>query len=255
MNPGKVIDAYRLDDNLKLGADYNPARRRTKFAYKEDSGDFAHAALRCVGVGKCRVTDTDQTMCPSFMVTREERHTTRGRARLLFEMLRGEVITDGWQSKDVYEALDLCLACKGCTNDCPVSVDMPTYKAEFLYHHYKSLRRWRPRYAYAFGFIDQAARVAAKVPELANFVTHAPGLARVAKAAAGIDRRRQLPTFAPMTLQQWFARRGGTTNPYGRPVVLFPDTFNNHLHTHVGVACVEAIEAAGWQVIMPEGHV
>jgi FAD/FMN-containing dehydrogenase/Fe-S oxidoreductase len=255
MNPGKVIDPYRLDENLKLGADYNPLRPRTKFAYKEDSGDFAHAALRCVGVGKCRVPDADQTMCPSYMVTREERHTTRGRARLLFEMLRGEVITDGWQSREVHEALDLCLACKGCTNDCPVNVDMPTYKAEFLYHHYKSLRRWRPRYAYAFGFIDQAARLATKVPELTNFATQTPGLARIAKAVAGIDRRRQLPTFAPMTLQDWFARRGGTANPYGRPVVLFPDTFNNRLHTHVGVACVEAIEAAGWQVIMPEGHV
>ena len=255
MNPGKVIDPYRLDENLKLGADYNPPRPRTKFSYKEDSGDFAHAALRCVGVGKCRVPDAEQTMCPSYMVTKEERHTTRGRARLLFEMLRGEVITDGWQSKEVYEALDLCLACKGCTNDCPVNVDMPTYKAEFLYHHYRSLRRWRPRYAYAFGFIDQAARLATAVPEIANFATHAPGLGRLAKAVAGIDRQRELPTFAPMTLQQWFARRGGTANPYGRPVVLFPDTFNNRLHTHVGVACVEAIEAAGWQVIMPAGHV
>ncbi|MBO0692047.1 MAG: FAD-binding protein, partial [Acidimicrobiaceae bacterium] len=254
MNPGKVVDPFRLDEDLKLGVAYNPPRAKTKFAYKEDGGDFAHAALRCVGIGKCRVPEATQTMCPSYQVTREETHSTRGRAHLLFEMLKGEVITDGWQSREVYDALDLCLACKGCTNDCPVSVDMPTYKAEFLYHHYKGLRRWRPRYAFAFGFIDQAARLAGEVPELANLATQAPGIARVAKAVAGIDQRRRLPTFAPMTLQRWFARRGGTTNPHGRPVVLFPDTFNNNLHTQVGVSCVEAIEAAGWQVIIPQGH-
>ncbi|WP_410051116.1 FAD-binding and (Fe-S)-binding domain-containing protein [Acidiferrimicrobium sp. IK] len=254
MNPGKVVDAFRLDEDLKLGTGYNPHRSPTKFAYKQDGGDFAHAALRCVGVGKCRVPQAKETMCPSYQVTREEKHSTRGRARLLFEMLRGEVITDGWQSEEVFDALDLCLACKGCTNDCPVNVDMPTYKAEFLYHHYQSWRRRRPRYAYAFGFIDQASRLASRVPELVNFATQTPVLAAAARLAAGIDRRRPLPTFAPMTLQEWFARRGGTANPHGRPVVVFPDTFNNHLHTQVGVACVEAIEAAGWQVIVPEGH-
>ncbi|MBO2459932.1 FAD-binding and (Fe-S)-binding domain-containing protein [Actinomadura violacea] len=255
MNPGKVVDPYRLDENLKLGTGYNPPRPEVKFAYEEDGGDFAHAALRCVGIGKCRVPQATNTMCPSYQVTREEKHSTRGRARLLFEMLQGEAITDGWQSKEVAESLDLCLACKGCTNDCPVNVDVPTYKSEFLYHHYKSAKRWRPRYAYAFGFIDQAARLASRMPEIVNFATHTPGLARLAKLAGGIDRRRPLPRFAPMTLQRWFAERGGTANPHGRPVVLFPDTFNNHLHTDVGVACVEAIEAAGWQVIMPEGHV
>ncbi|WP_307865307.1 FAD-binding and (Fe-S)-binding domain-containing protein [Streptomyces montanisoli] len=255
MNPGKVVDAYRLDENLKLGTDYNPPRPEVKFAYPEDGGDFAHAALQCVGVGKCRVPQADSTMCPSYQVTREEKHSTRGRARMLFEMLRGEVITDGWQSKEVADSLDLCLSCKGCTSDCPVNVDMPTYKSEFLHHHYQSWKRWRPRYAYAFGFIDQAARVASRMPEVVNLVTHTPGLARLAKLAAGIDRRRPLPRFAPQTLQEWFERRGGTANPGGRPVVLFPDTFNNYFHTDVGVACVEAIEAAGWRVIMPENHV
>ncbi|HEX6471774.1 MAG TPA: FAD-linked oxidase C-terminal domain-containing protein [Streptosporangiaceae bacterium] len=255
MNPGKVVDPYRLDEDLRLGTSYNPPRPATKFAYPDDGGDFAHAALRCVGVGKCRVPDTEQVMCPSYQVTREEKHTTRGRARLLFEMMRGDVITDGWRSEEVFDALDLCLACKGCTNDCPVGVDMPTYKAEFLYHHYDSPRRRRPRHAYALGFIDQASRLAGRMPELANFATHAPGLSRLTKLAGGVDRRRRAPSFAPMTLQEWFAARGGTTNPNGRPVVLFPDTFNNHFHTDVGVACVEAIEAAGWQVIMPSGHV
>jgi FAD/FMN-containing dehydrogenase/Fe-S oxidoreductase len=255
MNPGKVVDPFRLDEDLKLGVDYNPSRPATRFAYRDDGGDFAHAALRCVGVGKCRVPDATQTMCPSYQVTREETHSTRGRARLLFEMLQGEVIRDGWRSREVFDALDLCLACKGCTNDCPVNVDMPTYKAEFLHHHYRSLRRWRPRHAYAFGFIDQAMRVAGRVPELVNLAGQTPGLAWLVRWLGGIDQQRELPTVAPMTLQRWFADRGGTANPDGPPVVLFPDTFNNHLHTHVGVACVEAIEAAGWRVVMPDGHV
>jgi FAD/FMN-containing dehydrogenase/Fe-S oxidoreductase len=255
MNPGKVIDAFPMDADLKLGTDYNPHRTPVKFAYPEDGGDFAHAALRCVGVGKCRVPTADQTMCPSYRATRDEKHSTRGRARLLFEMLRGEVIQDSWQSREVFDALDLCLACKGCSNDCPVNVDMPTYKAEFLHHHYDSVRRWRPRYAYAFGFIDRWAALASLVPELANFATQTPGLSALAKRIAGIDKHRELPTFAPMTLQRWFAERGGTRNPAGPPVVLFPDTFNNHLHTDVGVASVEALEDAGWQVVMPDGHV
>ncbi|MGH8981237.1 MAG: FAD-binding and (Fe-S)-binding domain-containing protein [Acidimicrobiales bacterium] len=255
MNPGKVVDPFKLDEDLKLGVDYNPSRPATKFSYRQDGGDFAHATLRCVGVGKCRDPEGAQTMCPSYRVTRTEEHSTRGRARLLFEMLRGEVIEDGWKSKEVFDALDLCLACKGCTNDCPVNVDMPTLKAEFLYHHYKSWLRRRPRYAYTFGFIDQASRVASRFPELVNFVTQTPGLATIVRFAAGVDSHRALPTFAPMTLQQWFEGRGGAAHPHGPPVVLFPDTFNNHLHTQVGVACVEAIEAAGWQVIMPEGHI
>jgi Fe-S oxidoreductase len=255
MNPGKVIDPYRLDENLRLGTSYNPPRTATKFSFIEEKGDFAHATLRCVGIGKCRVPEGAPTMCPSYQVTREEKHSTRGRARLLFEMLQGEVITDGWQSREVYDALDLCLACKGCTNDCPVNVDMPTYKSEFLYHHFKSARRWRPRYAYAMGYIDKAARLASLVPELANFAGQTPGLSRLLKLAGGVDKRRPVPEFAPMTLQEWYRRRGGTVNPNGRPVVLFPDTFNNHFHTDVGVACVEAIEAAGWRVIMPSVHV
>lgn len=255
MNPGKVVDPFRLDQDLKLGVDYNPWRPKTKFTYKEDDDDFAHATLRCVGVGKCRVPEAENTMCPSYQVTKEEKHSTRGRARLLFEMLRGEVITDKWRSKEVFDALDLCLSCKGCTNDCPVNVDIPTYKAEFLYHHYKSPSRIRPRYAYALGWIDQVGRVVSRVPELVNFVSQTPGLRNIARFSAGLDQKRSLPKFAPMTLQEWFVRRGGSVNPHGPKVVLFPDTFNNRLHTEVGVACVEAIEAAGWNVIMPEGHI
>jgi FAD/FMN-containing dehydrogenase/Fe-S oxidoreductase len=253
MNPGKVVDAYKFDENLKLGAEYNPWRPPVKFGYPNDGGDFAHATLRCVGVGKCREPDGVDVMCPSFMVTRDENHTTRGRARLLFEMLEGDVITDGWQSDEVMEALDLCLACKGCTNDCPVHVDMPTLKAEFLHHRWRG--KLRPRHAYAFGLIDQVSRVASHFPEAANFFMRTPPFAQALKFAADLTQRREMPALAPLTLQQWFRERGGTPNPHGRKVVLFPDTFNNYFHTDVGVAAVEAIEAAGWQVVMPEGHV
>jgi FAD/FMN-containing dehydrogenase/Fe-S oxidoreductase len=253
MNPGKVVKPFRADENLRLGADYEPWRPAVKFGYPRDHGDFAHATVRCVGVGKCRTPGGVDVMCPSFMATREEMHSTRGRTRLLFEMLEGEVITDGWQSDEVMEALDLCLSCKGCTNDCPVGVDMPTYKAEFLHHRWK--RKLRPRHAYAFGLIDQVSRLASRAPGVVNLLTHTPPLAQAFKLAAGMTQEREVPEFAPLTLQQWFARRGGTTNPNGRKVVLFPDTFNNHMHTDVGVAAVEALEAAGWQVIVPEGHV
>ncbi len=255
MNPGKVIDPYPVDSNLKLGANYAPREVTTKFAYREDGGSFAHATLRCVGAGKCREPHTAGVMCPSYVVTRDEKHSTRGRARMLFEMMQGDIIKDGWESTEVYDALDLCLACKGCSNDCPVNVDMPTYKAEFLYHHHKSLKRNRNRHAYAFGLIDKWARLASLNPELVNFATQTPGLSTVAKFIAGMDQKRKIPEFAPMTLQAWFRQRGGTVNRVGPGVILWPDTFNNHFHTQVGTAAVEALEAAGFRVIVPQQHV
>src|SRR5579872_3470294 len=248
MNPGKVVDAYRLDENLKLGADYNPWRPPVKFAYQADGGDFAHAALRCVGVGRCRIPETSNVMCPSLQVLREEEHTTRGRARLLFEMLQGDVIKEGWRSPEVAESLDLCLACKGCTNDCPVNVDMPTYKSEFLHHHWKG--RLRPRHAYAMGLIDKAALVGSVLPEAANFMGQTPGISRLLKLAGGVAPRRRVPVFAPTTLRRWFFRRG-ERNIGGPRVLLWPDTFTNHFHTEVGVAAVETLEAAGFHVVMP----
>jgi FAD/FMN-containing dehydrogenase/Fe-S oxidoreductase len=251
MNPGKVVDPYRITDNLRLGTDYAPIEVKPQFAYPDDNGEFAHATVRCVGIGKCRHTEGG-VMCPSYMVLRDEKHTTRGRARLLFEMLEGDPVESLWQNEEVFEALDLCLACKGCTNDCPVHVDMPTMKAEFLAQRYRG--RLRPRHAYAFGLIDQAARVASRAPGLVNFVTQTPGIARLAKAAAGMAPEREFPPFAPRTLQAWFAARGGPRNPAGKKVLLWPDTFNNHFHTEVGVAAVESLERAGYHVVIPAGH-
>jgi Fe-S oxidoreductase len=246
MNPGKVVDPYPLDSNIRLGPDtFNPPQVDSHFAFLKDKGSFAHAATRCVGVGKCRHTDGG-VMCPSFMVTREEMHSTRGRAHLLWEMLNGEELTM-WRDEAVDEALDLCLSCKGCTNDCPVSVDLPTLKAEYLSHRYQG--RLRPRPAYAFGLIDQAARLASQVPGLANAATKTP----LFKLAAGIHPERHVPEFAPMTLKHWFASRP-LRNGGGRRVLLWADTFTNYLEPEVGIAAVEALEDAGFHVVIPQGH-
>ena len=249
MNPGKVVDPYPITSNLRLGADYAPPRPKTHFAYTRDGGSFAHATTRCVGIGNCRRTEGG-VMCPSYMVTREEKHATRGRARLLWEMLNGDEL-EGWRSKEVYDALDLCLSCKGCTNDCPVNVDMPTLKAEFLSRHYEG--RLRPRPAYAFGLIDQTARIASKLPGLANFLTQTPPFERAFKLAAGIHPERRVPAFAPVTLKEWFAQRP-SGNGGGEQVILWADTFTNHLEPEVGIAAVEALEAAGFHVTLPAGH-
>ncbi|HEX6540498.1 MAG TPA: FAD-binding and (Fe-S)-binding domain-containing protein [Ktedonobacterales bacterium] len=251
MNPGKIVAPYRMDENLRLGTDFRPAHPKTHFRFPDDGGSLATATLRCVGVGLCRRHDGG-TMCPSYMVTREEMHSTRGRAHLLFEMLQGDVIGDGWRDTSVREALDLCLACKGCKGDCPVNVDMATYKAEFLSHYYE--RRLRPRSAYAMGLIYWWARLASLAPAVANALTHAPGVSRVAKLAAGVAPKRSVPGFAPQTFRHWWRRRPlriGTTSTHR--ILLWPDTFNNHFHPETAVAAVEVLEAAGFAVDIPRG--
>jgi Fe-S oxidoreductase len=188
-------------------------------------------------------------MCPSYMVTREEKHSTRGRVRLLQEMAReGGPIEDQWRNDEVHEALDLCLACKGCRGDCPVRVDIATYKAEFLHHHYK--RRLRPRQAYALGLIDKWARLAAHAPRLANAATHAPGLGALAKSAAGVARERDVPRFARQTFVDWFAAHP-ERNRDGRDVLLWPDTFTNYFAPEIGADAVQVLEAAGFHVVLP----
>ena len=209
MNPGKLIDPYKLDADLRLGANYAPWEPSTRFQFPTDHGSLAQATLRCVGVGKCR-RDEGGVMCPSYRVTRDEEHSTRGRAHLLWEMTQGEVIRDGWRSEEVKRSLDLCLACKGCKSDCPVSVDVATYKAEFLSHYYEG--RVRPPSAYAFGNIDLWARLASAAPGLANLTTQLPIVRDIAKAALRIPRQRSIPPFAPETFQSWFHRRLRTRN-------------------------------------------
>jgi FAD/FMN-containing dehydrogenase/Fe-S oxidoreductase len=249
MNPGKVVEPHAITSDLRLGVDYRPARVKTHFAYREDGGSFAHATTRCVGIGKCRKTEAG-VMCPSYQVTLEEKHSTRGRAHLLWEMLNNDSL-EVWESEEVLDALDLCLSCKGCTKECPVNVDMPTLKAEFLAHHYA--RKPRPRHAYAFGLIDKWSRLASRAPHAANFFSQTPGLSALAKAAAGAHPSRHLPPFATQTFQAWFAERGPRSG--ARRVMFWPDTFTNHFDPVVGIAAVEELEDAGFHVQMPQGHV
>jgi FAD/FMN-containing dehydrogenase/Fe-S oxidoreductase len=275
MNPGKLIDPYKLDENLRLGANYSPWEPKTNFQFPADHGSLAQATLRCVGVGKCRREDGG-LMCPSYRATHDEEHSTRGRAHLLWEMTQGQgrsdgIIRDGWRSEEVKESLDLCLACKGCKSDCPVGVDVATYKAEFLSHYYEG--RARPRSAYAFGNIDLWARAASHAPGLVNLTTQLPFLRDLSKLVAGIPRQRAIPAFAPETFKTWFHRTRAkrfvsgyrfsntassskSTAPSGAApsVLLWPDTFNNYFHPGTAKAAVEVLEAAGFQVIVPKAH-
>jgi FAD/FMN-containing dehydrogenase/Fe-S oxidoreductase len=285
MNPGKLIEPYRLDENLRLGPNYAPWEPKTNFKFPADHGSLSYAALRCVGVGKCR-REEGGVMCPSYRVTREEAHSTRGRAHLLWEMTQDPgredgIIRDGWRSEEVKHALDLCLACKGCKSDCPVSVDVATYKAEFLSHYYEG--RMRPRGAYAFGNIDLWARLASNAPGLVNLTTQLPFLRDITKMVAGISPQRSIPAFAPETFSQWFrSRRGGRIRPPREAkraswksgasaprkageetralapevstVLLWPDTFNNYFLPSTAKAAVNVLEAAGYHVIVPRAN-
>ena len=265
MNPGKIVEPNPLDSHLTRRG-WFPKEPLTLFHYASDGFKFSHAASRCVGVGKCR-GDEGGVMCPSYRATREEEHSTRGRSRLLMEMVRGEVIRDGWHSTEVLDALDLCLACKGCRKDCPVEVDMATYKAEFLAHHYKG--RLRPASHYSMGWLPAAALLAARAPGLVNAAGRAPLLSRLIKAAGGIDQHRELPGFARERFTRWHARRGarqawqdappvegarqagaGPRKAAGR-VILWPDTFTNSFHPEVGKAAVAVLEDAGFTVEVP----
>jgi FAD/FMN-containing dehydrogenase/Fe-S oxidoreductase len=255
MNPGKLVRPAPILADLRLGADYSPPRPRTFFRFPEDGGSFGHAAFRCVGVGECRRHEGG-VMCPSYMVTREERHSTRGRAHLLFELMNGGELAGGWRNDDVEEALDLCLACKGCKGECPVNVDMATYKAEFRAHHYAG--RLRPRAAYSMGLIHWWAGFASRMPRVVNAIAHAPLLSGVLKAIGGIAPEREVPRFADQTFRSWW--RGRTTDsgaaaraqPPRDRVILWVDTFNDHFHPQVAQAAVKVLEAAGCDVVVPE---
>jgi FAD/FMN-containing dehydrogenase/Fe-S oxidoreductase len=250
MNPGKVVHPRRLDDNLTLH-NWSPSEPRTFFHYPEDGFKFSRAASRCVGTGHCRSDEGGGVMCPSYRVTREEEDCTRGRARLLEEMVRGDMVSDGWHSEAVHDALDLCLACKSCRKECPVGVDMATYKAEFLAHHYA--RRLRPASHYSMGWLPLLSRVVTAVPGVAgalNGILSVPAVATVAKRAGGIAPEREIPTFATESFTQWFRRRGHGVKG-GRRVVLWPDSFSNYFHPEVAQAAVRVLESAGFTVSVP----
>jgi FAD/FMN-containing dehydrogenase/Fe-S oxidoreductase len=247
LNPGVLVDPAPLDADLRV-PQARPLRTGLGFAYPHDGGDLSAAVHRCVGVGKCRAdtTATGGVMCPSYLATRDEKDSTRGRARVLQELANGTLVR-GFGSAEVAESLDLCLACKGCSSDCPAGVDMATYKAEALYQRYR--RRPRPPAHYALGWLPRWARLAARAPAVANAALRTPGLATLAKRVGGIDSRRPLPRFAGQTFRAWFARRQVPVPAAGRtPVLLWVDTFTDHFTPEVGWAAVRVLEAAGYTV-------
>jgi FAD/FMN-containing dehydrogenase/Fe-S oxidoreductase len=267
LNPGVIADPAPLDSNLRLTS-ARPLRSGLGFAYRHDDGDLTTAVHRCVGVGRCRADTTVSggVMCPSYLATRDEKDTTRGRARVLQELANGSLIS-GWQSDELAESLDLCLACKGCASDCPAGVDMATYKAEMLYQKYR--RRPRPRAHYALGWLPRWARVAARTPSVANRALRSKHVRSVAKRLGGVDPRRPLPAFARQTFRQWFAARPQSMlaaqqsdTPQerllwgqhgGSPVLLWVDTFTEYFSPDVGIAAVGVLEAAGYSVAIPDG--
>jgi FAD/FMN-containing dehydrogenase/Fe-S oxidoreductase len=237
LNPGAGVRPRPLDADLRWAT---PPVRDIAFGYPRDGGDFAAAVRRCIGVGACR-SDSATVMCPSYRVTRDERHSTRGRARVLLEMLRGESIPAGWRSTEVRDTLDLCLSCKGCRSDCPVNVDMATYKAEFLHHHYR--HRPRPAAHYSMGWLPVWARLASLAPGAVNATLRRPALARLAKRLGGIDQHRDLPAFA--------RRRRPPTTGAGTRVLLWPDTFTTYFAPEIQADAVRVLRAAGHTVELP----
>ena len=250
LNPGVLVDPAAVTADLRV-PDARPLRRGLALAYRDDDGDFSNAVHRCTGVGKCRadITGSGGVMCPSYLATRQEKDSTRGRARVLQEMVNGSHVTRGWRSPEVHEVLDLCLQCKGCSTDCPTGVDMASYKVEVLYQSYR--RRLRPMSHYTLGWLPRWARLATRAPRLAN---RAMGLARIPllKRLAGLAEERPLPAFTEQTFRSWFA---GHPTPDGNPVVLWVDTFTNHFTPQVGVAAVRVLEDAGYSVRIPAGEV
>ncbi|MFY9746025.1 MAG: FAD-binding and (Fe-S)-binding domain-containing protein [Acidobacteriaceae bacterium] len=260
MNPGKMIDptgtaVYQPDEDLRLGAGYQSKRPETFFQFPDDHGSFGEATLRCVGVGACRKDGTG-TMCPSYMATREEQHSTRGRAHLLWELMEGKVLDPGWRNDAVREALDLCLSCKACKSECPVNVDVATYKAEFLAHYYGDRLR-KPQH-YAFGFMDRLARVASLIPgitpRLANLPLAIPGASQAIKAILGVAQQRALPHFAARSFQSSWMRLSFKARA-GRAVLLWPDTWNNYYHPQSLQAAAQVLQTAGFAVEVPRQHV
>ncbi|MEV1079390.1 FAD-binding and (Fe-S)-binding domain-containing protein [Streptomyces sp. NPDC050211] len=266
LNPGMLVRPAALDTNLRFSVlPREPVD--VVFGYPSDGGDFSAAVRRCVGVAKCRTTSVSgpSVMCPSFRVTGEEQHSTRGRARLLHEMLAGELVTDGWRSEEVRDALDLCLSCKGCRSDCPVEVDMATYKAEFLHHHYAGRRR--PAAHYSMGWLPVWLRAVTRTAPVVNALASLRPLARVAKRLGGIAPEREIPRLATETFSRWWGRRvkeraGRVLRPvregdasFGDGLhtvaLLWPDTFTEHLSPTVGQAAVRVLEAAGISAVLP----
>ncbi|MDQ3717301.1 MAG: FAD-binding oxidoreductase [Actinomycetota bacterium] len=260
LNPGVIVSPVPLDAGIRVAAAPPVGRRELRslaLAYRHDRGDLSIAVHRCTGVGKCLAdtTSTGGVMCPSYLATREEKDSTRGRARVLQDVVAGQLGDDGFASDALADALDLCLSCKGCASDCPTGVDMASYKAEALHQRYR--RRLRPRAHYALGWLPRWAGLAHRarsVTGLANRLLRSRSLHPFLTWAAGVDRRRPLPTLSAKTfLENWPRRSGSPPGPAPNgSVVLFVDSFTEHFSPEIGTAMVSVLETAGYAVTVPE---
>ncbi len=244
-NPGVLVEPAPLDADLRgSGRGWAPglAPERQGLRLLHDDGDFGKAVHRCTGVGKCLADGrgSGAVMCPSFQATRDEKDSTRGRARVLQEMVDGRLVTGGYAAPEVHEALDLCLSCKGCLNDCPTGIDMATYKSEVLHQTYRGRRR--PRSHYVLGRLPFWARLLAPIAWFANLGLRTPGLRSIARWIAGVDQRRSLPMFATKRFSRLVPRTAHGT------VLLWADSFTEYFSTAAGLAAIDVLEAAGYQV-------
>ena len=254
LNPGVIVAPASITADLRRP---RPTRLAIEpvLAFAADGGDVRSAVERCVGIGSCISRQGTALLCPSYRATGDERHATRGRARLLQEMVAGSLAEDGWRSTDVLDALDLCLSCRGCLSDCPTGVDMATYKAEFLDHHYRGRRR--PRSHYVLGRLPAWLRTIRRIPagpRLANAVLGFAPTRRVVARLAGMAGERRIPPIASRAFLDRFAPSTPAAPAAGR-VVLWPDTFTNHLDPGVGQAAARVMAAAGFDVSVPRSPV
>ncbi|HCJ68738.1 MAG TPA: FAD-binding oxidoreductase [Corynebacterium casei] len=251
-NPGVLVDPDEVTEGLRMAPGQRTFELTPVHKFSHDRGSMVNAVNRCVGVSACR--SEENSMCPSFQITGDEVHSTRGRARLLSEMFRGESVADGYKSEEVLEALDLCLSCKACASECPVNVDMATYKSEFLHKHYKG--KIRPMAHYMMGWLPLLGHIAHKVPLLPRIIDmsmRTPVLRTVIAKVGGLDTSRPLIRFAPSSLRKWHKKR--SNNQATKTVVLWPDSFNASLDTSPATAAVEVLETLGYRVEIPQEFV
>ena len=260
LNPGVMVRPRRVDDDLRRPhAKPLPLLRGSGFSFSHDGGDFTNAVHRCVGIGKCRADLPSSFMCPSYLATKDEAHSTRGRARVLQEMANGTLV-DGWDSPEVHESLDLCLSCKACSSDCPAGVDMAQYKSEVLHRTYRGKRR--PITHYALGWLPRWARAITALPAVAKLVNAVLGIRPIGKlvlAGGGMDTRRPMVSFSEESFGHWWQHRvrgrGAEPADDDRPqVLLWADSFSSYLDTTGARATVELLEEAGYAVRIPEQH-
>jgi Fe-S oxidoreductase len=248
MNPGKIVDAPAMTESLKISPQYKPWEPRTTLDFAGQGG-FARSVEMCSGMGECR-KKLDGTMCPSYMGTLDEEHSTRGRANALRNAISGRAPQEEFTGKRLYEVMDLCLECKACKAECPSNVDMAKLKYEFLDHYHRA--NGLPLRNRVFGAIEKVNRIGSALAPLSNWIANS-GINRwLMEIFAGIDRRRPLPRFAGETFAEWFEKHQAAGDGSRGEVLLFHDTFNNFNTPNVAIAATRFLEKSGYRVLLAD---